>query len=229
MNKATLRYEELIRGSKAWLEYARELGLAFVPSMREDESPAVAEDPGCRECPLREERQGLYEWPGEKRPQIVFVSAMPPPPMEEGEYSPFTGEAGRQLEKIMEATGAEAGLGISDIALTFAVKCIMPPHRGTEPQVLERAYRACAKLLRGEILEFAPSVVIAMGAEAARALTGLSDLKAARGRLHEFSGEAGPVGIQVMPTYGLKELLVQKSLKRPVWDDIQLAIKALKN
>ncbi|MFQ5427671.1 MAG: uracil-DNA glycosylase family protein [Thermodesulfobacteriota bacterium] len=229
MKNVTPRNSGLIRDSRAWLEYASELGLTFIPSAGGPLEPGESPGEGCEACPLRGERQGVFSPWGSSRPRLVFVSAMPPPPMEEGEYSPFTGEEGRQLEKIMQAAADEAVLGISDMALTFAAKCIMPPHTGTEPQVLERAYRACARLLRGEILELSPSVVVAMGAEATMALTGLSDLKAARGRLHEFSGEAGPGGIQVMPTYGLKELLVQKTLKRPVWDDIQLAIKALKN
>ncbi len=226
MKNVTPRFDELIRDTKAWLEYASEAGLVFTSFVQEE---AAGEDFGpapCKTCPLGSERQGVSVPWGGTRPQVVFVSAAPLSGCKDG-GSPFVGEAGAQLEKIINATKSEARLGDDDIVLTYARKCSLASGSEIPSEVLKRAFTACAPVLREEILALNPSVVIAMGAEALRALTGVEDIKAARGRLHDLAGAADS-GLKVQPTYGLQELMGNNKLRRPVWDDILLAIKALK-
>lgn len=227
MKNATPRFSELIVDVKAWLEYVSMSGLTFTPLARDEACGDESEAGRCRDCPLRELSEGLAASWGGVRPGLVFVLAAPFTGVKKG-GSPFTGKAGAQLERIIKATMAEAGLGDDEVGLTFARKCFLPRGVKAAPELLSGALHACAPFLRDEIAVLAPSVVIAMGPEAAAALTGSDDIRSARGRLHGLTGGAAS-GIKVMPTYGLKELLGDKALKRPIWDDILLAIKALKH
>jgi len=216
MNDVTSRFSSLIRDTRAYLEYAALAGLDFAPRSA---PPSANLKAGleCPACPFRTSRDGLFRGWGNDHPRLTFVSTTPPPPSASGEYSPFTGEHGELLLKIIKSPK----LDDKDLSLCFALRC-MPPH-GTEPEAIQRAYRACAPLLREEIKRLNPEVVLAMGEEACEALTGKSDIKASRGRFSDFQG------IKVMPTYGIDELLKDKGLKKEVWADIQLAMKALKS
>jgi len=98
--------------------------------------------------------------------------------------------------------------------------CIVP--EGTDPGALKEAYRSCAPLLREKIKGQSPLVVVAMGEEACLALTGTSDIEGSRGDFADFDG------IKVVPTYGIKELIGKRALRKPVWGDILLALSALK-
>jgi len=227
MNNVTPRYNDLIRDAKGWLEYASLLGLSFLPSASSDALEAEKIPEVCGACPFCKERLGVFRAWGGVSPRLVFVLAAPAPFDGDGEYSPFTGEAGGQIGKIIKAAAAEAGLGDEDIALTFARRCLLPPGQRPASHLLEKAFKCCAPLLREEVEALAPSVVVAMGAEACSALTGRSDIEASRGELLHLEGTAGSPTL-VQATYGLSELLGDNKLRRPVWDDILLAIKALK-
>ncbi len=227
MKNVTPRYNELIKDSKAWLEYASLLGLPYIYSASASLSEAEKTPEVCGACPLRKRRQGVFQALGAERPRMLFVCDSPAPFVGDGEYSPFTGESGELIGKIMKAAAAEAKLDDEDIALTFAARCILP--RGLRPakEDMEQAFKCCAPLLIEEVQALAPGVVVAMGAEACGVLTGRVDVEASGGELLRL-GTAGS-DIPVRATYGISELLRDNKLRRPVWDDILLAIKTLKD
>jgi DNA polymerase len=90
---------------------------------------------------------------------------------EDLEGRPFVGPAGRILADSLSA----AGLAREDVYLTNAVKHFRHEQRGKKrihrkPSL--RQLTACAPWMRQEIVAVDPKVVVALGATAARALTG---------------------------------------------------------
>ncbi len=208
MNDVTSRFNRLIGETRACLEYASLAGLDFAPSTK----AAV-----CSACPLGTGRAGLFKGWGGIRPKLAFVCATPPPCRGKGEYSPFTGELGELLLKIIKSTK----LHEQDLHLLFAIRCIPSSGQDTDPEALQGGFHSCAPLLREEIKELRPLVVMAMGSKACEALTGQADIGACRGNFFDFQG------IRIMPTHGIEELLRDKSIRKAAWEDIKLAMKAL--
>jgi len=219
MNDVTSRFNSLIKDTKAYLEYASLSGFYFAPYSVP--RPVVSEAPlECHACPFRSSRAGLFRGWGGKHPQLAFVSAAPPTYCGSGEYNPFTGEAGSQIDRIIRATKDAGDLGDEGISLSFAIRCA--PSGDASPPALKGAYASCAPLLRKEIQGQVPVVTVAMGAEAFEALTGKADIGRSRGRFFDFSG------IKIVPTYGVKELIRDRGLRKLVWEDILFALSALK-
>jgi DNA polymerase len=219
MDDVSTRFNRLIKDTKAYLEYASLSGLCLAPY---SSAHAVAsEEPlECNACPFRSSRTGLFKGWGGKEPQLAFVSAAPPAPANGREYTPFTGEAGSQIERIIRAAQDAGDLGDNGVSLSFAIRCAPPSD--ASPPTLKGAYASCAPLLRKEIEGHGPVVVVAMGAEAFEALTGKTDIGRSRGRFFDFSG------IKVVPTYGITELIRDRGLRKLVWEDILFALSALK-
>jgi len=219
MDDVTSRLNSLIKETKAYLEYASLSGLEFAPkSAAQNISPQSSLE--CPGCPFQSNREGPFRGWGGVSPMLSFVCATPPPFVGQEEYSPFTGKLGEQISKIISAAGEAGNLDDTALSLSFALRCLPP--QDAECDALKKALRSCAPLLREEIQGLGPIVVVAMGAEACLALTGVSDIEASRGTFFDLDG------IKIMPTYGINELISDRSLRRPIWADIQLALKALK-
>ncbi|HEX6396270.1 MAG TPA: UdgX family uracil-DNA binding protein [Steroidobacteraceae bacterium] len=130
----------------------------------------------CRRCPLWE--HATQAVPGEGPPDARLVLVGEQPGDEEDlKGRPFVGPAGRLLDQLLE----EAGIDRKSVYVTNAVK-----HFKWEPRGKRRLHKtpaqqevaACEIWLRGELERLRPSVVIALGATALRALC----------------ADAGPVG-----------------------------------
>jgi hypothetical protein len=107
----------------------------------------------------------------------------------------FTGEAGQLLIKIL------AAMNLSPDTVSI---CNAP-----DPVLVQRHVRSVR-----------PRVVIALGEQAARVMTGSkTPLAALRGQVFDFQG------IPVMPTFHPKQLVADPALKRPVWEDLQQVMK----
>jgi len=212
--------KSLLKDTAAYLEYASLSGLDLAPYSA-PRSKACDESIECTACPFQSDRAGLFRGWGGEHAKLAFVSATPPPCAENGEYNPFTGRVGEQTGKIIKAAKNVADLEDEDISLFFVTECIPP--QGTSPDTLKDAYRSCAPLLEKKIKAQGPLVVVAMGEVAFRALTGSSDIEGSRGKFSLFND------IKVIPTYGIKELIGDRTLRRPVWEDILLALGALKD
>jgi len=219
MSDVTSRFNSLLKDTKACLEYASLSGVDFAPYATPQE--ASSKDPlACSACPFRSSSTSRFKGWGGKHPELAFISSTPPPCGESGEYNPFTGEAGSQTDRIIRAAKDAGNLGDEGVSLSFAIRCAPP--RDAPPTALKGAYASCAPLLREDITGQDPVVAVAMGAEAFEALTGKTDIGRSRGRFLDFSG------IKVVPTYGIEELIRDRGLRKLVWEDIQLALSALK-
>jgi DNA polymerase len=109
----------------------------------------------------------------------------------------FSGEAGALLKKILEAMKLSA----DRVCLCNA------PDPGQVMAFLESVH---------------PRVVIALGNQAARVVTGTQDSVAdIRGKFVKIQG------IEVMPTFHPARLIEDPALKRPVWEDMQQVMQKI--
>lgn len=144
----------------------------------------------CRGCEL---------W--EPATQVVFSAGNPAAPMmlvgeqpgdsEDRRGIPFVGPAGQLLQRAL----AEAGIGVSAVYVTNAVKHFRFTERGSRrihatPQVTH--LKACRPWLEAELRVVDPQLVVCLGASAAKSLLGPTfRLTAERGRVMERETAVG--------------------------------------
>ena len=133
---------------------------------------------------------------------MVFVGEQPGD-QEDLAGRPFVGPAGQMFDRAL----AQAGIERSRVYLTNAVK-----HFKFEPRGKRRLHKKpdhreidhCRWWLDREIALIKPRLTVALGASAARALTGRNVIIAhERGRLTEFPGKGGGL-ITVHPSFLLR-------------------------
>lgn len=115
---------------------------------------------------------------------------------EDSRGHPFVGPAGRVLDIAIE----EAGLERKVVFITNAVKHFKWEQRGKRrlhKKPTLREITACNVWLEQEIVEIAPSVIVALGSTALRALSGASLTIAATRHAHLRHGS----GAQILATY----------------------------
>ncbi len=147
--------------------------------------------PGCRGCELwAPATQAVFsEGPDDAR--IVLVGEQPGD-REDREGRPFVGPAGRELH---EALG-EAGLDPEGVYLTNAVKHFRFEERGArrihkKPGAAH--VRACHPWLDAELAAVRPTVVVCLGATAARAVLGREvAIGETRGHALDPADDGGP-------------------------------------
>lgn len=129
-----------------------------------------SEAAGCRRCDLyRDATQTVFgEGPV---PAALMMVGEQPGDVEDREGRPFTGPAGRLLDRAI----AEAGLDRDTIYLTNTVKHFKHTMRGkrrihAKPNQTEIA--ACLPWLETELSLVKPDIVVALGSTAAQALLG---------------------------------------------------------
>lgn len=126
--------------------------------------------PGCRGCDLYQYADQAVPGEGSARARMMLIGEQPGD-VEDKEGHPFVGPAGRLLDKAL----AEAGIDRSDVFVTNAVK-----HFRFEWQGKRRIHKtpgvshivACGPWLRRELEVVKPSLVVILGAVAARAILG---------------------------------------------------------
>lgn len=126
--------------------------------------------PDCRGCDLYQYADQVVGGEGPARARLVLVGEQPGD-VEDKEGRVFVGPAGRLLDKAL----AEAGIDRSDVYLTNAVK-----HFRFEREGKRRIHKtpaaghivACSPWLSSELAIVKPSLVVILGAVAARALLG---------------------------------------------------------
>ena len=140
---------------------------------------------GCRKCPLWEHATQTVFGEGSERAAVVFVGEQPGD-REDLVGRPFVGPAGQLFDRALAAAGLER----SAVYLTNAVK-----HFKFEPRGKRRLHRtpgqleteACRDWLERELDAIDPRLVVALGATALRALTGLSlPIEEMRGTIREL-------------------------------------------
>ena len=136
-------------------------------------------DPACRRCPLNvgPRSAGMRVCvPGDgPRPARIMFFGEAPAANEERQERPFVGDAGHELDDVLE----RAGLSRSEVFLANVLRCRLP--QGHKPNVAE--VDACRYYSVQELEEVKPSVIVALGGSALKALTGKSAIGENRGKL----------------------------------------------
>ncbi|HEX4326081.1 MAG TPA: UdgX family uracil-DNA binding protein [Burkholderiales bacterium] len=140
----------------------------------------------CRDCPLWEHATQTVFGEGPAAARIMLVGEQPGD-QEDTAGRPFVGPAGRLLDRALQ----ETGITREHVYVTNAVKHFKFELRGKRrlhktPAQAELA--TCLEWLDREIQIVAPRLIVALGATAARAVTGrATPVGANRGRLIEHA------------------------------------------
>ncbi|HEY4373641.1 MAG TPA: UdgX family uracil-DNA binding protein [Burkholderiales bacterium] len=157
---------------------------------------------GCRDCPLWEHATQTVFGEGPARATILLVGEQPGD-QEDTAGHPFVGPAGRLLDRAL----ADAKVDRGEVYVTNAVKHFKFELRGKRrlhktPAQAEIA--ACHEWLEREIGLVAPRLIVAMGATAARSVTGrATPIGANRGHVVELPSGAALL-VTVHPSFLLR-------------------------
>jgi DNA polymerase len=162
----------------------------------------------CRLCDLWRHATQAVSGEGPEKAAIMLVGEQPGDE-EDLRGRPFVGPAGQVLNEVL----ATAGIDRSQLFVTNAVK-----HFKWEPRGKRRLHkrpdqqeiRACGTWLEREIARIAPKIIVALGATAIRAVTGLSPkIEDARQQLVRH-----PHGATVICTYHPSAILRSEGERR---------------
>ena len=117
----------------------------------------------CFRCTLSKTRTTIVNGSGPGNARIVLIGEAPGE-QEDLKGIPFVGRAGKFLDSRL----SESGLDKSKLFITNVVRC--RPPRNRKPR--DKEIRQCLPNLVEELKQMNPSVVIALGTVAFRALTG---------------------------------------------------------
>jgi uracil-DNA glycosylase len=181
-----------------------------------DEPALRAAVAGCRACGLCEQRRSAVFGAGATAQADWLVVTDPPDEADDGSGEALGGDAGRLLDRMLLAAGQSRRGDAPTAFVTPIVKCRPPRGRAPQPTELD----ACEAVLARQVELLRPRLVLAMGLQAARRLTGLAEpLGRLRGRVHAW-GEL-PLVVTYHPAY----LLRSPADKAGAWDDLCLARK----
>lgn len=172
----------------------------------------------CTKCELSKTRTHVVFGEGNSEsPDICFIGEGPGG-TEDETGRPFSGPAGRQLTRIVEAMGYRR----DEVYICNAVNCRPPGNRIPEKFEVE----ACHEFLLGQIRAVKPKLLVALGASALKAITGTRrafKVQEVRGKWQEFEG------LPLMPTYHPSALLrpENQGLKKLVWADMKMVLTKL--
>ena len=180
---------------------------------------------GCRNCPLWENATQTVFGEGSPRARIMFVGEQPGD-MEDRQGHPFVGPAGRILDQAMD----EAGIDRARTYVTNAVKHFKWEPRGKRrlhKTPAQREIEACYQWLEGEMQAVRPSVIVALGATAAKVLLGPRfRITQSRGQVQSREGLADVIAT-FHPSYLLR--LKGRPGEEEAWkafvDDLRTAAK----
>jgi DNA polymerase len=163
----------------------------------------------CTRCELHRTRtQGVFG-SGTSASRFMVVGEAPGF-HEDRQGEAFVGKAGQLLTRILEAIG----FARDEVFITNILKSRPPGNADPAPHQVQ----ACLPYLERQIELLRPAVILALGRHAARTLLGVDGSMAAlRGRVFEFRG------VPLVATYHPAALLRNPQLKRPTWEDVQLA------
>lgn len=182
----------------------------------------------CTDCEFAHTCQtNKMDGVGPEKADIMLVGDFPGWTDDE-QGSPFQGDSGQKLNYLLNRAGIRRGR----LFVTTAVKC-KPPRNAKVKRV---HIEACQKHLFQEILEVRPKVIIAMGATALEALTGLKNTGDYRGYFQEFEldyeveikkgkKKTKTFKTQVMPTYSCNACLNKWEWDALVEHDMKKAAK----
>ena len=198
------------------------------PALREgapDSRPDAAALNACRRCPLWQPATQAVAGEGPARASLVLVGEQPGDE-EDLRGRPFVGPAGQLLDALLREAGIERG----EVYVTNAVKHFKWEPRGQRrlhKTPAQREAEACRPWLLAELGALQPRVVVALGATAARSLTGSAE-PIARLRQQPLRAEGGA---SIVVTYHPSALLrapadVARELRAALLQDLAAAATA---
>jgi DNA polymerase len=176
---------------------------------------AIREDLGdCTRCKLSGlGRRQIVFGVGNPNAELMFVGEGPGAD-EDIQGEPFVGRAGQLLTKMIEAMGFQR----NEVYIANVVKCRPPENRNPEPDEIA----SCEPFLFRQIEAIKPTVIIALGAFAARTLLKTQDpISRLRGRVYDYHGA------KLIPTFHPSFLLRSPGQKKYAWDDLKKALAVM--
>jgi uracil-DNA glycosylase len=162
---------------------------------RNSKPPDKAEIDACRGCDLWARATQGVAGEGSRKARLMLVGEQPGDE-EDKQGKPFVGPAGKLLRRAL----AEAEVAPAEFYLTNAVKHFSWEPRGKRrihKTPAQREVNACREWLEREIDAVRPRVIVALGATALRAVTGMRvTITAAR-----TSELYHPLGAKIVATY----------------------------
>ena len=219
-----------LAAARSQIEYLSDLGLESLL-----QEPAVA-DPGavdksaratgletlddiradlgdCQRCCLGASRTELVYGVGNPQASLVLVGEAPGRE-EDQQGTPFVGEAGRLLDRILLAMG----LRREDVYICNVLKCRPPQNRDPQPEEVA----TCEAFLVRQIAAIKPQVIIGLGRFAVHTLLKSKiPISRIRGEWQSYQG------IPLMPTYHPAYLLRNPEGKKDVWEDMKEVMRRL--
>ena len=174
-----------------------------------------AEVSNCTKCALCKTRTRTVFGSGNKQADWMLVGEAPGQ-HEDEQGLPFVGNAGLLLTEMLRAIG----LSREEVFITNILKCRPPNNRDPKADEVE----SCNDYLQRQQKLIQPKIILAVGRIAAQTLLKTDEpLARLRGKVHTYNDI--PVVVVYHPAYLLRSL----SEKRKAWQDLQLAVKTVKN
>lgn len=169
----------------------------------------------CQRCGLAASRTQLVYGVGNTNARLVLVGEAPGRE-EDQKGEPFVGEAGRLLDRILQAMGMKR----EEVYICNVLKCRPPNNRDPLPEEVA----TCEAFLARQIAAIKPQVIIGLGRFAVHSLLKSNvPISRLRGEWQSYQG------IPLMPTYHPAYLLRNPEGKRDVWEDMKEVMRRLRN
>ncbi len=169
----------------------------------------------CQRCGLAASRTQLVYGVGNTNARLVLVGEAPGRE-EDQKGEPFVGEAGRLLDRILQAMGMTR----EEVYICNVLKCRPPNNRDPLPEEVA----TCEAFLARQIAAIKPQVIIGLGRFAVHSLLKSNvPISRLRGEWQSYQG------IPLMPTYHPAYLLRNPEGKRDVWEDMKEVMRRLRN
>lgn len=176
----------------------------------------------CQRCPLHQTRTSIVFGQGFDTAKLMIV-ADAPGSVDDQKSIPFQGDSGELLDRMLGAIN----LSREEVYITTLVKC----YPGDDAKPRENEIKTCLPFLFRQIEIICPTVICAMGMQAAQSLLhSRKSLFQLRGRFYNFNDLCSSrldEKIVLIPSLHPALLLENVDLKKASWQDLQMIEKKL--
>lgn len=162
----------------------------------------------CSLCSLCKSRTQICFGNGNHNAKLMFVG-LSPNIVEDETADFFGGNSGVLLEKIISSV---LSLQKSDVYSTNLVKCKTPNNRSPSPEEIS----CCKQFLSQQISIIKPKLIVALGDESFKYLSGIKNCDQMRGQILKYSSDSSLVF-----TFSPNFLLRNPSLKKEAIEDFK--------
>ncbi len=171
---------------------------------------------GCTLCELHSSRTQTVFGVGNRAADWLVIGEAPGKD-EDQQGEPFVGRAGQLLNAMLQAIGLKR----EQVYIANILKCRPPNNRDPKPEEVV----CCEPYLLRQIALIRPGIILAVGRISAQNLLQTdTPIGKLRGKVHRFRD----TGIPLVATYHPAYLLRSPVEKRKAWQDLQLAVRTLR-